>query len=141
VAVGLTLGLVDLREGSRDTAAVALKDTVYGGALGTVVGAIIGGLVAIGNGQAERVGLGAAIGTLAGVGTGLTIGVIRGHVAAKRAARRRPGAETTTEPKDDAGPGAGGSEREQKLEVKPTVTTQTDAQGRRVWMLGASGRF
>jgi hypothetical protein len=118
-AVGLTLGLVDLRERSRDTAEVALKDTVYAGALGTVAGAIVGGLVALNSDNAEHVGLGAAIGTLAGVGAGLTVGVIRGHVAAKRAADRKA----------------------PERKVEPTIATQADARGQRMWMLGATGRF
>ena len=124
-AVGLTLGLVDLRPNSKDIANVALKDTICAGALGTLVGAIGGGLVAIGSNDAEHVALGAAIGTLSGAATGLTVGVIRGHFHAKRAA-----AKEKEKPKEKSA-----------LHLEPSWSTLADTHGRRTWLMGASGRF
>lgn len=118
VAMGLTLGLVDLRPDSKDIANIALKDTICAGALGMLVGAIVGGLVAIESRDAEHVALGAAIGTLSGVGTGLVVGVVRGHYQAKRAAEKQKTA----------------------VRLAPSWSRLAHAQGS-TWVVGASGRF
>jgi hypothetical protein len=92
VGVGLTAGFIDLAAERPGRGSIALRDSLYGAGLGALLGAITGALVLVRSDEPEHVGFGAAIGTLSGAGAGLVLGLIEGHVAAKRAAR---GSEAT----------------------------------------------
>ncbi|MFT3921642.1 MAG: hypothetical protein QM778_03820 [Myxococcales bacterium] len=121
LAVGLTLGAFEIRDPSRKIANLTLREMVCAGALGTLTGAIVGGLVAIGSREPEHILFGAAIGTLGGVGTGLVVGVVQGSFAAKKAARQ--------------------NEHARRPSIGPSWAMVADAQHRRVLMVGAEGRF
>jgi hypothetical protein len=76
--LGLTLGFVDLSDDQPGRASIALRDTLYGAGFGALLGGITGGLVIIRTHDAEHLLFGAALGTLAGSGLGLVIGLIEG---------------------------------------------------------------
>ncbi|MDB4988475.1 MAG: hypothetical protein JWN04_3653 [Myxococcaceae bacterium] len=74
--LGLSLGIID-RLGVQ-TAYYISRDLFYGVCFGALVGAISGGIIALGEGDAESVLAYTAAGSLAGVGLGVLVGVIEG---------------------------------------------------------------
>ena len=118
VALGLTLGFVDLADDNPGTAALVLRDMLMGAALGTVAGVIAGGLSVIGNHEGERVALGASIGALSGTLLGVVVGVIEGRrIMARRSSSQ--GGRT----------------------IEPWAFAGRDPQRGRHWLLGARGTF
>ena len=89
--LGLTTGFIDLGMYSRypngnyvGMGAIILRDSLYGALFGGLAGAIGGGVAAIMNSEGKAVPFWAAIGTLAGTGFGIIIGVIEGRVLTRR---------------------------------------------------------
>jgi hypothetical protein len=76
-ALGLGLGIFDRLDAPASYA--ISRDLTYGILFGAVVGALCGGIVAIGGGDAEPVLLGVSAGTLSGVALGLATGILEGH--------------------------------------------------------------
>jgi len=73
-ALGLTLGLTSTDPASQGRAYLIMREMNRGGQFGLLAGAIVGGLVALGNDHPEHILLGAAIGTLSGTAAGLLVG-------------------------------------------------------------------
>jgi hypothetical protein len=117
-ALGLTLGFVDLADDRPGMANLALRDMVYGAGFGALLGAITGGLVVIKSHEAEHILFGAAIGTLAGTGLGLIVGLIEGRRIVDSPAHRYTGQG-----------------------VRPALSALKDADERTVWVAGVDGRF
>lgn len=90
-AIGLTLGFIDLEDDRPGMGNIALRDMLYGAIFGLVAGAIIGGLVAIGEEDAELILFGAALGTFAGTLGGLVVGLIEGRRIVDSPSHRYPG--------------------------------------------------
>jgi hypothetical protein len=117
-ALGLTLGFVDLADNNPGMGNIALRDMVYGAGFGSLLGAITGGLIVIKTHDPEHILFGAAIGTLAGTGAGLIIGLIEGRRIVD-SPRHRYSVEG----------------------LKPALAATKDAGDRTVWLAGASGSF
>jgi hypothetical protein len=90
-AIGLTLGFIDLEDDRPGMGNIALRDMLYGAVFGLVAGAIVGGLVAIGEEDAELVLFGAALGTFGGTLVGLVVGIIEGRRIVDSPSHRYPG--------------------------------------------------
>jgi len=73
-ALGLTLGLTSTDPASQGRSYLIMREMNRGGQFGLLAGAIVGGLVALGNNHPEHILLGAAIGTLSGTAAGLLVG-------------------------------------------------------------------
>lgn len=80
-ALGLSLGVFDHMDFTG--AYYVSRDLSYGVLFGALIGAIGGGVAAIGGGDEEDVLVGAAAGSLAGLGLGLLTGVIEGSYRAR----------------------------------------------------------
>jgi hypothetical protein len=74
---GLTLGLLD--QVGVYSAYYVSRDLPLGVCFGAAVGALAGGLSALGHGQGRDILFGAAAGSLAGLGVGAIAGLIEGH--------------------------------------------------------------
>jgi len=89
--LGLTLGVVDVTQSKPNRRAYyVLRDMGLGASFGFCVGAIAGGLAAISTKKVEHVLFGGAIGVLAGAGLGGILGIFDGPDANERAAQPRP---------------------------------------------------
>ncbi len=75
---GLVLGFFDSAHDDRP-ARFVMRDALYGTLLGGVLGATIGGLVALNSHQGEDILLGTTIGTVSGFGLGVLVGVLEGQ--------------------------------------------------------------
>ncbi len=117
-ALGLTLGFVDLADDNPGTGNIILRDMVYGTGFGALVGTIVGALVVIKSHDPEHIPFGAAIGTLAGAGAGLVIGIIEGRRIVN-SPRHRYSVEG----------------------LRPSLATTRDMGQQLVWVAGAEGRF
>jgi hypothetical protein len=80
---GLTLGILD-RVGV-ESAYYISRDLTYGVGFGAVLGLLAGGVGALSGGDGESVVIGAAAGSLAGLGLGLVVGVVEGTLRHRRA--------------------------------------------------------
>ncbi|MEY4513298.1 MAG: hypothetical protein RLZZ450_5420 [Pseudomonadota bacterium] len=80
--VGLTLGILD-RVGVQSAYYIS-RDLTYGVAFGAVLGSLAGGVGALSGGDGESVIVGAAAGSLAGLGLGLIVGVVEGTLRPHR---------------------------------------------------------
>jgi hypothetical protein len=76
VGTGITLGIIDVSGGPPHTGHLILRDVGYGVGLGSIVGLAVGALFLIDDGRPKNLLTGAAIGTLAGAGAGLVLGLI-----------------------------------------------------------------
>jgi hypothetical protein len=89
--IGLTLGVIDLtRSKPNRRAHYVLRDMGLGAGFGFCVGAIAGGLAAISSEKPEHVLFGGAIGVLAGAGLGGIFGFFDGPDKPEQATRAQP---------------------------------------------------
>jgi hypothetical protein len=89
--IGLTLGVVDVTQSKPSHKAhYILRDMGLGAAFGFTVGAIAGGLAAISTEKVEHVLFGGAIGVLAGAGVGGILGIFDGPDKGEHAAAQQP---------------------------------------------------
>lgn len=86
VAIGLTLGIVDSGSTPPAMGWLVLRDAGYGIGLGSLVGLATGALFMLDSPDAKYLVRGAAIGTLAGAGVGIVVGVIQGIRTEKKSA-------------------------------------------------------
>jgi hypothetical protein len=115
--VGLGLGAADLAARHPGVGGVVLRDTLYGVTLGGLAGVLGGGISAIAQSEPEHAAFGAAVGGLSGAGIGMIIGFIEGPRLVK-------------------------SPEHNAMRIRPTVAhAARDIDNRRVWTLGAVGRF
>ena len=76
--MGLVLGLFDAAAPARP-ARYVMRDAAYGTLLGSILGATVGGLVALSSRHGEDALLGGAIGGVSGFGLGALIGALEGQ--------------------------------------------------------------
>lgn len=114
--VGLALGLMDLGDPGPSRGAIIMRDALYGVGFGVLTGAAAGGLSVIQTGDGEHALLGAAIGSVAGAGLGLVVGVID----AERARARW---------------------RRQAVRIVPAMGGTRDASGQLVWVPSIAGSY
>src|SRR3954468_14801829 len=76
--LGLTLGIVDMARQTPGYGGYVLRETMQGAGFGLIVGALVGGVAAASTKQKEHIAYGAALGTLAGTGLGVVLGVFEG---------------------------------------------------------------
>jgi hypothetical protein len=81
-ALGLSLGVFDQLD--FPAAYYISRDLSYGTLFGALIGALGGVIVTIGNGDAEAILLGAAAGSLGGLGLGMLTGILEGQYRARR---------------------------------------------------------
>jgi hypothetical protein len=121
-AVGVGLGFWDSEDDRYCYGRYLLRDMLYGGGFGALLGSAAGGLAVLETKKGEHVLLGAAIGLMAGVGIGAIIGVIEGQTETDRAFRKR---EKQKRPKP----------------VTATVLIAQDADGHTMWGPAIAGIF
>lgn len=78
VAIGITLGIVDSGSPPPAMGWLVLRDAGYGVGLGSLVGLATGALFMLDSPDTKYLVRGAAIGSLAGAGVGVIVGVIQG---------------------------------------------------------------
>lgn len=78
VAIGITLGIVDSGSTPPATGWLVLRDAGYGIGLGSLVGLATGALFMLDSPDTKYLMRGLAIGSLAGAGVGVVVGVIQG---------------------------------------------------------------
>lgn len=83
-AGGLAIGLADVSDGRSGMGAIVLRDTWYGTLLGITIGAIVGGVRWMGDGDGEdmlvSMAWGAVIGAPVGIGVGFAEAALRGEM-------------------------------------------------------------
>jgi hypothetical protein len=78
VAIGITLGIVDAGSEPPAMGWLILRDAGYGIGLGALVGVATGALFMLDSPDTKYLVQGAAIGSLAGAGVGIVVGVVQG---------------------------------------------------------------
>lgn len=121
--VGFGLGFMDLADNRPGTAAIVLRDMVYGMGFGIVSGALVGTLVMIDSEEPEHILFGASVGALAGTGVGMVVGFIEGPAIVGSKRHRR------------------GAMPDLELQVRPSVGMTQDLSHSLVLTPGLSGTF
>jgi hypothetical protein len=88
IALGISLGIVDVSRDPPRTGGYVLRDMGYGTFLGALTGTAVGALFMVDSGRAKDLLIGAAYGALFGAATGVVFGAIEGSSDSDRSSHK-----------------------------------------------------